>query len=330
LKQRAFEQQHEARWREFDAMLAQAERAWRRYRLDDKAGAEEFIVSYRALCRDFSIAKARGYSPALIDYLNDLVIRGHNVVYARRSGFMAAALAFLAEGFPRLIRSESAYVGVSTLAFVGSWIAITVAIAVWPDLIYSVLAPEMVASMEAMYDPEAERFGQERGAESDFMMFGVYVWNNVSIGFRTFATGLLAGIGTLFILVYNGVVLGAVSVHLVMVGYASTFLPFVIGHGALELTAIALCGAAGLRLGHALIAPGPLPRRQALVVAARIGVRVLIGATIMMTAAAFIEAFWSAMQWPGATMKYLVGAALWLAVFSYFLFAGRERGPVTA
>jgi uncharacterized membrane protein SpoIIM required for sporulation len=330
LKQRAFEALHRARWDDFEALLAQAERARRRYRLDRAAAAETFIASYRALCRDLSIAKARGYSPTLIDYLNDLVTRGHNVVYARRSGFVAAALVFLAYGFPRLIRTEAGYVAVSLLAFAGAWIAIGAAVLARPELVYSVLTPDVVAGIEAMYDPGAERLGQERGAASDFMMFGYYIWNNVSIGFRTFATGLLAGIGTLFILVYNGVVLGAISVHLVTVGYGSTFLPFVIGHGALELTAIVLCGAAGLRLGHALVAPGRLPRRQALVVAARIGVRVLLGATIMMTAAAFVEAFWSAMRWPGATMKYVVGSLLWAAVLYYFLFVGRGRGPVAA
>jgi uncharacterized membrane protein SpoIIM required for sporulation len=327
VKQRAFEDQNRARWRDFAQALEHTERARKGYRIGSQAAAEQFITSYRVLCRDLSIAKARGYSQSLVDHLNDLVLRGHNVVYARRSGFVDRARRFLVQGFPRLVRAEAAYVAVAALAFVGTGIVMGAAVALNPDLVYSVLIPEQVAEIEAMYDPGAERIG-ERPAASDLAAFGFYVWNNVSIGFRTFATGLLAGIGTLLILGFNGVFLGALSAHLLAIGYGSTFLPFVIGHGALELTAIVLCGAAGLRLGHALLAPGSMPRRQALVAAANVAVRVLIGATAMMVAAAFVEAFWSAMQWPGATVKYIVGSALWAAVFGYFLFLGRGHGPV--
>jgi uncharacterized membrane protein SpoIIM required for sporulation len=328
VKQRAFEREHRQRWSDFAGLLAEAEQAGRRYRLAHAADAERFIADYRALCRDLSIAKARVYSPTLIAYLNDLVMRGHNVIYARRRGHAASALAFFATGFPHLVRAERAYVAVAALTFVGTAVAMGVALAVRPELIFSLLDPEQVASFESMYDPEGARIGTERGARSDFAMFGHYVWNNVSIGFRTFATGLLAGVGTLFILAFNGVYIGAVAVHLIAGGYGSTFLPFVVGHGAFELTAIVLCGAAGLRLGHAFLAPGTLPRRQALIAAARVGVRVLLGAAAMLLVAAFIEAFWSAMQWPGAMAKYVVGAALWLFVFSYFLFGGRRRGSV--
>jgi uncharacterized membrane protein SpoIIM required for sporulation len=359
VKQRAFESTHRTRWRDFSTLLERAESVRGRYRLeqashaaraagatgaesaeradsavqatiDRRPAADRFITSYRALCRDLSIAKARGYSPSLIDYLNDLVIRGHNVVYARRSGFVERARAFLVAGFPRLVRAEARYVGLAAFALLGPALMMGAAIVARPEFIYSIMSVEQVTALEAMYDPAADRFGRERAPESDFLMFGYYVWNNVSLGFRAFATGLLIGLGSLLVLGFNGVYLGAVSVHLLELGFGSTFLPFVIGHAALELSALVLCGAAGLKLGHALLAPAQLPRRQALVIAARIGVRVLIGATAMMMAAAFIEAFWSAMQWPGATLKFLVGGALWCAVICYFIFPGRSRGPDTA
>jgi uncharacterized membrane protein SpoIIM required for sporulation len=107
------------------------------------------------------------------------------------------------------------------------------------------------------------------------------------------------------------------------VGYGETFWSFVIGHGAFELTAIALSGAAGLKLGWALLAPGSLSRGEALRVAAKTSVRLIAGVIIFLLIAAFIEAYWSSMSWPAPLTKYLVGAALWVLVAAYLLLAGR-------
>jgi uncharacterized membrane protein SpoIIM required for sporulation len=180
--------------------------------------------------------------------------------------------------------------------------------------------------MEAMYDPAARRIGQaaDRGSSEDWMMFGYYIMHNIGIGFQTFASGLLFGLGSLFFLFFNGLMIGAVAGHLTGVGYGQTFWSFVVGHGAFELTAIALSGAAGLKLGWALLAPGSLSRSDALRVAARTSVRLIAGVILFLLIAAFIEAYWSSMSWPTPLTKYLVGAALWAAVAAYLLFAGRN------
>ena len=86
------------------------------------------------------------------------------------------------------------------------------------------MSPAQVAEFEAMYDPAAEVVGRERASDADFEMFGFYVMNNVGIAFRVFASGLLAGIGTAFFLVFNGVHIGAVAGHLLQRGFHDTFL----------------------------------------------------------------------------------------------------------
>ncbi len=108
-------------------------------------------------------------------------------------------------------------------------------------------------------------------------MFGYYVMHNIGIAFQTFASGLLLGVGSAFFLVYNGLVIGAVAGHLSEIGFGQTFWSFVIAHGAFELTAIALAGAAGLQLGWALIAPRRLTRAEALKRAARKSVLLICG-----------------------------------------------------
>ena len=99
-----------------------------------------------------------------------------------------------------------------------------------------------------------------------------------------------------------------------------------IGHGSFELTALVLAGAAGLMLGHALVAPGVRTRAVALREAGRRAISIVFGATLMLLIAAFIEAFWSSSTLVSPTVKYWVGGALWVLVFSYFIFAGRVRG----
>jgi uncharacterized membrane protein SpoIIM required for sporulation len=156
-------------------------------------------------------------------------------------------------------------------------------------------------------------------------MFGFYIWNNVQIGFQTFAGGLAYGVGSLWFLASNGVVIGAVAGYLTQIGYSRSFWSFVAGHSPFELLAIVLSGAAGLRLGLALVAPGNLSRKAALVAAAKPAVRVMYGAALMFFIAAFIEAFWSPLTDVPYATKIAAGVAGWILLLSYFAFAGRAR-----
>ena len=105
--------------------------------------------------------------------------------------------------------------------------------------------------------------------------------------------GIQLAVAPVFLLTEVPGMIGAVAGYLTQLGYSETFWSFVIGHGAFELTAIALAGAAGLKLGWALLAPGRLPRGEALRLAAIRAVRLLGGAALFLLIAAFIEAYWS-------------------------------------
>ena len=181
--------------------------------------------------------------------------------------------------------------------------------------------------MERMYDPDARRLGRfsERGSGDDWVMFGFYIMNNIGIAFQTFASGLLLGLGSLFFLLFNGLMIGGVAGHLTRIGYGEPFWSFVIGHGAFELTAIALAGAAGFKLGWALLAPGRLPRGEALRLAASKAIQLVCGVILFLLLAAFIEAFWSSTTFASPNIKYIVGAGLWVLVLSYLLLAGRRQ-----
>ena len=178
----------------------------------------------------------------------------------------------------------------------------------------------------AAYDFAKTHHGEQKRDSGDaWVKFGFYIMNNIGIAFQTFASGLLLGLGSLFFLLFNGLMIGAVAGHLTQIGYGQTFWSFVIGHGAFELTAIALAGAAGLKLGWALLAPGRLPRGEALRLAAARSVRLVGGVTLLLVLAAFVEAYWSSMTLASASVKYGVGAGLWLLVLAYLTLAGRGQ-----
>jgi len=322
MKQGPFEAQHAAEWREFEA-FTETSKAGKGEPPFDLA---EMPERYRRLCQSLALAADRQYSPELVDRLNHLALRGHHALYAERGRDSRQVIDFLTGGFPALVRREWRLVLISALVFFGPMLGLIAVLQVWPEFVHYLLEPDQIAAMHSMYDPGNRRLGMRDG-DSNVLMFAFYIWNNVRIGFQTFAGGLLFGVGSLWFLGSNGIVIGAVAGYLTQIGFNSTFWSFVAGHSSLELLAIVLSGAAGLRLGVALIAPGRLTRKSALVEAAKPAVRVMYGAALMFGAAAFVEAFWSPLTTLPFGVKIGAGVTGWVLLLAYFLFAGRGRAP---
>jgi len=315
MRQRAFEAAHAQEWNALEAFLEGKKPAF---------DPGELPLRYRRLCQSLALAADRQYSPELVDRLNRLALRGHHVLYQNRRRQSGRVLEFLAAGFPRLVRAEWRLVATAALLFFGPLAGLIAVLQVFPEFVHYLLTPEQIARFHGMYDPANRRIGMLE-ADHSVMMFGFYIWNNVRIGFQTFAGGLLAGVGTAWFLGANGIIIGAVAGYLTQVGYSETFWSFVSGHAALELTAIVISGAAGLRLGLAVIAPGNRSRKAALVAAARPAVRLMYGAALMFAAAAFVEAFWSPLTEVGFQVKIGAGIAGWVFMGIYFGLGGRAH-----
>jgi uncharacterized membrane protein SpoIIM required for sporulation len=176
-----------------------------------------------------------------------------------------------------------------------------------------------------MYNPESSHYLTPRDAGSDADMFGFYIYNNISIAFRTFGGGILAGIGSLFILCLNGVFMGAAAGYIINLGYGSTFFPFIIAHSSFELTAIVLSAQGGLLLGYRFFFTRGLSRAASLKAAGKTALPIIAGAALMLVIAASIEAFWSSRHTLPQELRYGVGAALWVLLLLYFVLAGRKE-----
>lgn len=321
-----FEQMHQDDWTELEsavnALLA---------RQGASAGASavsgaRVAALYRRACEHLALARARCYPAYMVDRLERMTSDAHQLIYHRRVFGLARVRDLVAIDFPSAVRKQRLYVAVSAATFVLPTLVIGLLVYSRPELILSVVGAETASSFEDMYSPAADSIGRRRTAATDWMMFGYYIRHNIGVAFQCFAGGLFAGLGTLFFLAYNGAFAGALAGYLTERGLSSTFYSFVATHSAFELTAIVLSGAAGLRIGHALLAPRRLTRVQSLVRATQDSAVVLYGVTAMLLVAAGVEAFWSSSTWVPPAVKYGVAAACWTAVLVYLTFQGRRAG----
>lgn len=331
MNQTQFENQYRQSWRELDNWLNDEKKAYaapgrlkRGSALAKAKGQQaldlglEFPERYRALCQQVSLAKQRRYNQELLSYLNDLALRAHHRFYRqthirRQSNVMR----FVVSAFPIAIWQNRRYVLWACLIFFVPLFITGILCYHSDSFIYSILDAENVRSFEAMYSPDADKLGRERGSDSDVMMFGFYIRNNIGVSFRTFAGGLLFGVGALFLLAFNSLFIGAIGGHVVKMGGSELFFGFVAGHSSFELMAIVLSGAAGFKLGDALLAPGRRGRIDALRHAARETVPMLYGIGLMLVVAAFIEAFWSSTRSLPFSLKIAVGSFFWVVVLVY-------------
>ena len=173
-----------------------------------------------------------------------------------------------------------------------------------------------------MADMYSQGFSKGRDAGQDAQMAGFYVQHNVGIAFRCFAMGIFAGLGSMYALIYNGLVIGTVTGHVMKAGFGSDSWTFMCGHGPYEITAIFIAGGAGLEMGYAMVVTNGLSRAGSLRKAGRNIFAQIMGAAAMLMIAAMIEGFWSPSAVPDA-VKWAFSAVNMLLVIAFLTFAGR-------
>jgi uncharacterized membrane protein SpoIIM required for sporulation len=276
---------------------------------------------YRAVCGDLMRAQANGYAPDVIALLDGLAARAHNALYeAPRYRFRAVRDLLEAE-FPRSLRRHARFFALGVALFVLPGIVGFVGGLRSRAFALQILPQSTVAEMEKAY---GEGFEKGRSGDTDAGMAGFYVFNNVGIAFRCFATGVLFGIGSAFFLVYNGLVVGVVAGLVTSAGHGRNLLAFTCTHGAFELTAIVIAATAGMVMGYALVDTGGRTRFGSLRAKSRDVVNLVMGAAAMLLVAAAIEGFWS----PSSVrepIKWGAAVAAYLFVALYLALAGRKR-----
>ena len=317
-----FEATYGPQWDELDALLVATARPRRWFASAAKQApapdAERLAALYRAICEHLALAQARAYPIHLAERLEDLAQRAHRLIYRQHElGWQRLRRFFLAE-VPAALRAQRRYVWMAALLFYGP--ALLMGLATWadPGQVLTLMDAGNASNFEQMYSREpGQAIGHLRGADTDWRMFGFYIRHNIGIGFQCFAGGLLAGVGTVFYLIFNALQIGGVAGFLTARGHGPVFWSFVASHSPFELSAIVISGAAGLMLGHALLAPGRWRRTQALARAGQASVPLVGAAIVLFLVAAALEAFWSSSTWVPPAAKYATSALGWVLVWAY-------------
>lgn len=312
------------RWESFRAVATQAERTGL-----ERLGAGAlpgFASQYREVAADLARARTYGVDPRVLEYLERLVGAGHNALYGVPRLTPLAVWNLVFRTFPAAVVRSRIYVLTALLAFAVPAVTGYLLLRDSPRLGEEILPGEMVG--RARMGARAQQAGIGY-AEAPSMYLPVVasriITNNVQVAFFAFAFGITAGLGTLTLLIMNGLFFGAVLGLFANYHVAGWLLTFVAGHGILELTAIFIAGGAGLRIARALIAPGDWSRADALVIEGGTAIR-MIGATVtLLVLAGLIEGLLSASDAP-APYKFAASAASAVFLFLYLRNGSSHRG----
>lgn len=317
-------------WDELEKLVRRASGRHALWRMSP-ADLTRLDVLYRRATVDLAQVSSRTDDLHLRQYLNQLVASAHSIIYLpQREPLGKRAGLFVLEGFARVVARQWRYHLVALLLTIGGTLAGYEASMRDPAATYALMPDQEVRRLGAGHDRLVEylRDGRDQ-SEQDKSFFAAFLFsNNFRVAMIALAAGVLGGIPTILLLVYNGMILGVfIAVHHSNGIYAEVW-AWLLPHGITEIGAIILCGGVGLLLGRSLICPGRYNRLQSLNLAGREGFRTVMGAGIMLFFAALIESFLRQSHLTTQERLFFAGATLvfWIGYFTWGAFReSRER-----
>jgi len=314
-----FIDQHKTTWQRLEDLLKLLDSSsLRRLHREE---VRELGRIYRRTASDLAVARAESRDPRLINYLNSLVIRAHGRIYQADAQGGSRVKEFFTRDFPQTFRRTWRYTAVSFSVFLAFGLIGFVGTKYDPEFSELVGVPP---AFRELYIETKTHWWEDLNEANQVGASSIFT-HNIQVTIYTFAFGALFGVGTLFYLAYNGATIASVLALTYRAGFGNDLLTFMVGHGVIELSCIFIAGGAGLLIGSALLMPGDLSRADALKSRGKDAVRLMMGVAILLVVAGIIEGFISPAPIP-ATMKFSVAAITGIALYSYLLLAGRDRG----
>lgn len=306
LNSKQFIKQHRENWQELEELLARMKRR-------KAAGTDlaRFDRLYQKAAQNLSFSRTFFPDEEVTFYLNDLVAKAHNLLYKSQSSSMAQLKDFFQIKFVRLLFEQWKFVVASMLLFTLGGLGSFFAVIHDPLSIHSILPAEMSGAI----DPQ--RLGENEGAVDSAVMSASIMTNNIRVAILAFAGGITFGILTVYLMIYNGIIVGAIAGLFWSHGKSYEFWAYIVPHGMIELTAIFIAGGAGLLMGYKLLVPGKYSRGYQLKTKAKRSVQLLLGTIPLFIIAGLIEGFITPSPLP-LEMKYM---AAFLTVLGLLFYA---------
>src|SRR5262249_20723828 len=286
------------------------------------AELQELALLYRQSASDLSSVREDPTSRQLAIYLNQLLGRAHNLIYMGRRASRRGIWTFYKDAYPKIFRETFRDTLAAFVLFLIAGVAGALMSLADPSFSRYFLGPRMMQSIE-----NHKMWTDSIVTVKPLASSGILT-NNMSVAFAAFASGITAGIGTVWMMLMNGLMMGVVAVACWREGMSLPLWSFVAAHGVLELPAIFIAGGAGLGIAKGLLFPGVLPRKESLVQAGSKSVRLVLGTIPLLLIAGLVEGFVSPTKIsPG--LKFLLAGALATLLVMY-LMSGRAPQPQKA
>ena len=319
---RKFIESRRPRWEKLEATLQSLERG--RLSASELIGLTRLYREATAdLARLQTFQNQEGLEDELKSYLNHLVARAYSQIYRSAPPRMTSLWRFLRSGFPATFRQTLPWTLVALSAFaIGLTYGFITAISD-SSFVALIVPPQLIQKVEEGTVWFDSILAVKPLASSLIMT------NNISVSFLAFALGMTFGLGTLYLMVFNGLMVGTLAGLCYSHDLGVPFWSFVLPHGVIELTAIFIAGGAGFLLGGALLFPGDLPRKDALLKRARQAGSLILGCVPLLVVAGVVEGFFSPVPMP-AGLKFGMAGILFALLLCYLLLPRATEAPVAS
>jgi uncharacterized membrane protein SpoIIM required for sporulation len=283
---------------------------------------QELGLLYRQTASDLAAVREDVSGRQLSTYLNQLLGRAHNLIYLGRKPKVSGIVLFYRDTYPQIFRETLPQTLLAVAIFVFAGVIACVVTLHDPAFAYRLLGPKMMETIE-----QRKMWTESIVIVKPLASSGIMT-NNLSVAFSAFAMGITAGIGTIWMIVVNGLLIGVLGAATWKAGMALQLWSFVAPHGVLELPAIFIAAGSGLEIARGLLFPGMLPRKISLAQAGSRAAKLLLGTIPLLVVAGLIEGFFSPSSAPIAA-KFALAALLIAALIAYLSMNPRTANAAT-
>ncbi|TXK80996.1 stage II sporulation protein M [Paenibacillus sp. N3.4] len=310
-----FIKEHKPHWSELEQLLVSLSKRKSRLQASD---LNRFTELYKLASAHLATLQTHLPMSETTIYLNHLVAKAHNAMYQENNKSSSQMKEFFLHYFPSLIRARSLFVGFALFLFLlGGLLGF---LSVWNDPLN--LHMIMPGSMADGIDPT--KTADPRGDIHSPLVSTAIMTNNIRVAVLAFISGVTLGIGTIYLMISNGLLVGALAAVFMQSGKSYVFWAYILPHGIIELTAIFIAGGAGLYMGYRFFVPGPFPRKMRFLESAKESAQLLIGTIPLFVIAGIIEGYITPSTL-SLEVKYLI-AGLTLAVLAlYYIYGVSKR-----
>lgn len=283
MEERKFIEKHSAIWQELESLSSTINKKGIKSLTSKEV--KNFLHIFRQCSHHLAYARTHYPNSTIVDYLNNLIGKGHSHVYAVKKTSLYQFKDYLFYGFPELLKKYKLYF-LSSFGFFTLGLVISLLLVLYnPDQANLFLAKDLVEYIKS---------GQLGGGEWNYPLMSSYIMvNNIIVSLRAFVFGITLGLGTIYVLFLNGTILGALTALIYLYGNPVKYWSLILPHGIIELTAIFISGAAGLIIAKSILLPGEYSRKDAIIAGSKKAISLIIGVVFMLVIAGIIEGFFT-------------------------------------